>query len=50
VNITIRRVAFGFMIRVRAGVPEVFIRTPDTGHAREGVIRYIELLWECAQP
>lgn len=49
-NITLRRVPFGFMVRVRKGVPEVFVRTPDIGNPRDGAINYILAMWECAQP
>lgn len=50
-NITIRPVPFGFLVRIRKGVPPVFIRTPDIGcgDPRDGVISYISKMWELAR-
>ncbi len=49
-NITIRRVPFGFLVRIRAGVPEVFIPWTSEFNKREGVARYVATMWECARP
>lgn len=49
-NISIRRVAFGFMVRVRTGVPPVFIPWTSYCNQREGVARYVAAMWECARP
>lgn len=41
-NINIRKVRGGYLIRIRRGVPPLFISL------RADAIRYIENMWECA--